>query len=275
MLKLAVIGKDVSKSLSPQMHRFILRRMGYECEYDKISLTEAKFEARAKELFARYNGMNVTIPYKQRILPFLKRLAGDAKTFGAVNTVVTGTRTGYNTDGAGFLMMLEEAGFCVKGKRVLVLGAGGAGRSCIYALREAGADVSAYERDGKRLSAVYADFGDFIPLAEISSYDFDYVFNCTGIGMHDTVGKTPFVPDQRGEDCLARILEYAEGVVDLIYEPEESAFLRLAKEKGKRVLNGEAMLFFQAYAADCIFTDTERDRKTVVELWKHYREENS
>ena len=93
--------------------------------------------------------------------------------------------------------------------------------------------------------------------------------------MHDTVGKTPFVPDQRGEDCLARILEYAEGVVDLIYEPEESAFLRLAKEKGKRVLNGEAMLFFQAYAADCIFTDTERDRKTVVELWKHYREENS
>ncbi len=275
MLKLAVIGKGVSKSLSPQMHRFILRRMGYECEYDKISLTEAEFEARAEELFAYYNGLNVTIPYKQRILPFLKRLAGDAKTFGAVNTVVTGTRTGYNTDGAGFLMMLEEAGFCVKGKRVLVLGAGGAGRSCIYALREAGAEVSAYERDGERLRAVYSDFGDFTPLAEISFYDFDYVVNCTGIGMHDTVGKTPFVSDQRGEDCLERILEYAEGAVDLIYEPEESAFLRLAKEKGKRVLNGEAMLFFQAYAADCIFTDTERDRGTAIELWKQYREENS
>ncbi len=107
--------------------------------------------------------------------------------FGAVNTVVTKTRTGYNTDGTGFVTMLEEADFSAKGKRVLVLGAGGAGRSCIYALNGAGAEVTAYERDGERLNAVYGDFKDFTPRTSLDFFRFDFIVNCTGVGMHDTV----------------------------------------------------------------------------------------
>lgn len=275
MLKLAVVGKDVSQSLSPRMHRFILSRMGFECVYEKISLSEEEFETGAEELFARFDGFNVTVPYKRKILSFLKKREGDAEVFGAVNTVVTETRTGYNTDGAGFTCMLEQADFPVKGKRVLVLGAGGAGRSCIYALEEAGATVFAYGRSRERLEAVYGDFQGFTPLTAVSSCDFDLVVNCTGVGMHDTQGCAPTVSDGAGGDSLIPLLESAEGAIDLIYEPKESAFLRLAKSRGKRVLNGEAMLFFQAYAADCIYTDTTRDMKFANELWKAYKEENS
>ena len=275
MLKLAVVGKDVSKSLSPQMHLFILKRMGYACEYEKISLSEAEFCERADGLFTRFDGLNVTIPHKRNILPYLSELNGDAKIFGAVNTVVTGTRTGYNTDGTGFLTMLEEAGISIAGKHALVLGAGGAGRSCIYALREAGAEVTACGRNRERLNDVYRSFRNFTPVTEISSFGFDVVVNCTGIGMHGTEGEAPYIPDERGENCLLRLLENCGTAIDLIYEPKESEFLRLAKSRGKRILNGEAMLFFQAYAADCIFTDTARDGKFAERLWKEYREEHS
>lgn len=275
MLKLAVIGKDVSKSLSPVMHNFILKRMGYKCEYEKISLSKEELEKNGEELFSRFDGFNATIPHKQNILPFLKKLEGDAGVFGAVNTVVTRTRTGYNTDGAGFITMIEEAGFSVRDKRAIVLGAGGAGRSCIYALNEAGAEVAAYERDEERLNAVYRDFKDFTPKTALNAFDFDFIVNCTGIGMHDTVGKTPFIPDDAGNDCVLRLLDGCSAVVDLIYEPKESELLRLAKERKKRTLNGEAMLFFQAYVADCIYTNTQRDMKFAKKLWKEYGEEHS
>ena len=270
MLKLAVIGKDVSKSLSPQMHNFILGRMGVSCEYEKISLNEAELKERADELFSRFDGFNVTIPHKQNILPYLKKVEGDAGVFGAVNTVVTKTRTGYNTDGTGFVTMLSDAQIGVKGQRALVLGAGGAGRSCIYALHEAGAFVTAYERDSERLKAVYRDFKHFVPAEKITEFNFDVIINCTGIGMHDTVGKTPTVPDEQGQDCLEKLVEGCKAVVDLIYEPKESALLLLAKARNKRTLNGEAMLFYQAYAADCIFTGRERNMKQAKELWREY-----
>ena len=270
MLKLAVIGKDVSKSLSPQMHEFILSRMGLKCRYDKISLSQEELTKRADELFANYDGFNVTIPHKQNILPFLTECVGDAKVFGAVNTVVAASRTGYNTDGTGFLTMLEDAGISVKNRRALVLGAGGAGRSCIYALHTAGAEVTAYERDGERLRAVHSDFNGFTPKEKFTEFGFDLIINCTGVGMHDTVGQTPFVPDEQGRDCLQRLIENSSSIVDLIYEPKESAFLRLANKMGKRTLGGEAMLFYQAYAADCIFTGRARDMKQAKELWREF-----
>ena len=154
MLKLAVIGKDVSQSQSPAMHTFLLHALGEECSYEAVSIPPENFGERAEGLFEAYDAFNVTIPFKTDIMPYLKELKGDAKTFGAVNVVLSESRTGYNTDGMGFLLMLENAGVSVQGKDVLVLGAGGAGRSCIKKLAEAGANVFAYERDEKRLEAV-------------------------------------------------------------------------------------------------------------------------
>ena len=120
MLKLALIGKDVSKSDSAKMHRFTLQGMGPGCTYDLLSVPKEEFDGAARRLLAEYDAFNVTIPYKLDIIPYLSRTEGDAAVFGAVNTVVGGV--GYNTDGAGFMLMLENEGIAVRDARVLVLG---------------------------------------------------------------------------------------------------------------------------------------------------------
>ena len=144
--KLAVIGKDVSKSISPQIHKFIASRLNLEMEYDKISIPESEFEGSIDALLQAYSGVNVTIPYKLAVIPRLKKVEGDAKAFGAVNTVNCKNLTGYNTDGLGFMLMLKNSGVVVSKKEVLVIGAGGAGRSVAKKLFDAGATVSVYDR---------------------------------------------------------------------------------------------------------------------------------
>ena len=274
MLKLAVVGKDVSRSDSPRMHGYILGKMGTECVYDKISVPPQEFSARAEPLFAAYDAFNVTIPFKEEIVSRLAKLEGDAHVFGAVNTVVTRTRTGYNTDGAGFLLMLENAGIAVRGRSFLVLGAGGAGRSCIKKLADGGGRVFAYERDAQRLAAVHRDLGGFTPLDEIPAAPFDVVINCTGVGMHDTVGKTPVVRFAGGTAPVGEdLLSFAGAAVDLIYVPAESEFLRIARACGKSAVSGGAMLFYQAYYADCIFLGRQPSAAEAKQFYIDYSEE--
>lgn len=275
MLKLAVIGKDVSKSLSPTLHGFILQSLGITCTYDKISISPTEFTEKVGALFDRYDAFNVTIPFKTGIIPLLKELKGDALSFGAVNTVLSKSRLGYNTDGYGFRLMLENEGITLYGKKVLVLGAGGAGRSCIKQLTGAGADVFVYERDVERLQEVYAEFGGFTPLREMPLKFFDIIVNCTGVGMHDTVGQIPTliyangVSESKGFESL---IVRSEIAVDLIYEPKQSEFLRAASIMGKRTINGEAMLFYQAYLADCIILERAPSAEEAKRLFEKYGE---
>ena len=126
------------------MHTFILQKLGAKCSYERVSVPPAQFMERAEELFSRFDAFNVTIPFKGEIIPFLKKTEGDARVFGAVNTVVSATRTGYNTDGEGFALMLRNAGVEVAGRTALVLGAGGAGRSVIKKLADAGVEEDIY-----------------------------------------------------------------------------------------------------------------------------------
>ena len=275
MLKLAVIGKDVSQSLSPSMHTFILHNMGADCTYDRVSIPEGEFAARADALFDEYDAFNVTIPFKQEIIPHLEHLCGDAADFGAVNTVLSGTRSGYNTDGFGFLLMLQNHGVEIEGKSFLVLGAGGAGRSCIRKLAQSGARVSAFERSADRLKEVYDEFGGFTPLNEVPIAPFDVIVNCTGIGMHKTVGQTPEIALEGGTRAPVgrELLSLCGTAVDLIYVPEQSEFLRIAAAEGKKTVNGASMLFYQAYMADCIYLGCTPEAEQAKALWEAYREE--
>ncbi|MDE6274458.1 MAG: shikimate dehydrogenase [Clostridiales bacterium] len=274
-MKLAVIGKDVSQSSSPQMHTFIFGALGKTCTYDKISIPPEEIHKRAEALFEAYDAFNVTIPFKGDIIQHLNGLEGDAQSFGAVNTVLSKTRKGYNTDGYGFLLMLENEGIALKGRSVLVLGAGGAGRSCIKKLTEAGAKVFAFERSAERLHAIYEEFGGFTPLESVPVRPFDLVLNCTGIGMHDTVGKTPSVTWENGSVSPVgkELLSLCDTAIDLIYVPAQSEFLRIAKECGKRTVNGAAMLFYQAYMADCIYLNRAPNADEAKKLYERYREE--
>ena len=260
MLKLGLIGKDVSKSDSARMHTFIVRRMGEDCTYDLLSITPEELDATVKTLLSEYDAFNVTIPYKRDVFPYLKEIRGDAAVFGAVNTVTGGC--GYNTDGLGFSLMLENNGVVPAGKKALVLGAGGAGRSVIRKLADAGADVYAYDVCGENLDRVYADFGCFTPVRVLSPADYDIVVNATGVGMHRSVGKSPVGAD---------MLESAGTAVDLIYVPRQSEFLRIAASMGKKTVNGEGMLFYQAYFADCLYLGREPDAAEAKGLFEAYR----
>lgn len=263
-LKLAVIGKDVSKSVSPVMHNFIAERLGRKISYDKISLTQTEFEGRIKDLIAEYDGLNVTIPYKLSIIPYLERIEGDAHVFGAVNTVNTHKMAGNNTDGLGFMLMLSNSGVTVKGKTALVLGAGGAGRSVAKKLLDGGASVEVFDAKAECALKVAEEFKDLTIAEKIEEKPYDIIVNATGVGMHNTVGISP---------VSRRLIEQCGIAVDLIYNPPQSKFLEIAEECGRKTINGNEMLFYQAYYAECLFWDITPDDLTAKKLYEEYLKE--
>lgn len=263
-LNMAVIGKDVSKSLSPKMHTFILKNLGVNCSYDSVSVAETEFDTIVPTLFEKYDAFNVTIPYKLRIMSYLKEIKDDAAIFGAVNTVDVPSSAGYNTDGMGFLLMLRNNGVQTAGKNALVLGSGGVGRSVIKKLLDAGANVSAYDLNSENLRKVHEEFPAFTPLENLRLRSYDIIINCTGVGMHKTEGISPVGAD---------LLEKCGTAVDLIYVPAESEFLRVARNLGKKTVNGEAMLFYQAYFSDCIYLKINPSDEQAKELFEKYKEE--
>lgn len=265
-LKLALIGKDVSKSLSPQVHSFISGRMGNEVEYTNISIPESQFEQRIEELIKELDGFNVTIPYKLSIIPHLKKVEGDGKVFGSVNTVTTRNLSGDNTDGMGFSMMLENNGVKVNGREVLVLGAGGSGRSVSKKLLDAGAKVDIYDKIHEKAYNLAHEFNEIAALEKLETKSYYLIVNATGVGMHESEGQSPI------DESLLSLCEVA---VDLIYTPPETKFLEIAEGLGKKILNGEGMLFYQAYFSECIYFGVKPDNLQAKMFFEEYLKEKS
>ena len=262
-LRLALVGKDVSKSVSDRIHTFILTQMGVECEYVRLSVEREDFDGVMRTLMGDFDGFNVTIPYKRDVMGYLDEVVDDAMSFGAVNTVVTATASGYNTDGMGFTLMLEDANLSVKDKKVLVLGGGGAGRSTAVSLKKLGANVYMYQRRKDKLAETCAELS--IAMADdVESCGYDILINCTGVGMHESVGTSP---------VTAKAFAGAEAAIDLIYNPPKSAFLQLAEAQGLQIVNGEAMLFYQAYYADCLYLGISPGAQARA-LYQQYKREN-
>ena len=259
-IRLGLIGKDVSKSLSERMHRFILQEMGVECDYERFSITPRELDDVIWRLMGDFDGFNITIPYKRDIFEYLDDIDADAVACGAVNTVVSATKCGYNTDGAGFLLMLATKGIQVKDKSVLILGFGGAGRSAAVALKNAGATVFAYRRNQIELKEACAQIG-VTPTENPEKGGYDIIVNTTGVGMHDSVGVSP---------VSEKAFDGVKVAVDMIYEPKKSEFLRLAESKGLQICNGDSMLFYQAYYADCIYLQQKQSEREAKALYKKY-----
>lgn len=263
MKKYAVIGKDVSRSLSPQIHKFISERTGNEIIYDRISINENTFDKSVKKLFNEYDGFNVTIPYKLSIMPHLNKIDGDAKTFGAVNTVRVSDLSGYNTDGAGFMLMLKINKVETDGKDILLLGAGGAGRSVAKKLAAANANVYVYDVNYSNSKRLEREFSNIAAVENIVVRPYYAIINATGVGMHESEGVSPLSED---------VIKLCEVAIDLIYTPPKSKFLQIAENCGKRIINGFAMLFYQAYYAQCIFFNKSADEQQAVQLFNEFRE---
>ncbi len=263
-VKLALIGKDVSKSISPQIHYFIAKHIGKNISYDLISVAEDGFEKHIDGLIANYEGLNVTIPYKLKVIPHLKKICGDAHTFGAVNTVSCKNLTGDNTDGLGFALMLKNNGVGVNGKNVLIIGAGGAGRSVAKKVLEEGGKVDIYDKNLENAVAVAREFGGITALDEIFPKPYYAIINASGVGMHNTVGVSP---------ADESVIKNCQVAVDLIYNPPKSAFLEIAEKLGKKVINGKAMLFYQAYYSECIWHGIIPDEASAKILFEKFEKE--
>lgn len=259
-LRLGLVGKDVSKSLSEAMHTFILSHFGVECYYERFSVCDADVDMAMRRLLGDFDGFNVTIPYKKDVFEYLDEIDETASLCGSVNTVLCDNKKGYNTDGAGFVLMLQCAGVEIKNKKVLVLGLGGSGRSSALALKQAGATVYAYRRDKIELLEDCQRLG-VTPAMDIENGGYDIIVNCTGVGMHDSEGKSP-ISEKAFKDV--------KWAVDLIYEPEQSKFLQLAQKQGANILNGKAMLFYQAYFADCLYLGRTANIEEAKALYEQY-----
>lgn len=262
-VRLALVGKDVSKSVSEQIHTFILKKWGCVCKYERFSVGKEDFDSVMYRLMGDFDGFNVTIPYKRDVMAYLDEVTGDAFDCGAVNTVLTSTKQGFNTDGVGFLLMVRLAGIEVAGKKVLVLGGGGSGRSSAAALKNAGANVFVYQRRREKLLELCNEL-QVSPVDDPEAGGYDILVNCTGVGMHDTEGISP---------VTQKAFAGAKYAIDLIYVPEESEFLRLAKKEGLTTLNGGAMLFYQAYYADCIYLGKQPNDDEAKGIYEQFLNE--
>jgi 3-dehydroquinate dehydratase/shikimate dehydrogenase len=241
-----LLGRPVAHSLSPAMHNAAFARA-------RLNAVYLPFEARSpRELLdclapLRIAGLSVTHPHKEAILRHLDALDPLAETIGAVNTVVVrggGRLYGYNTDYVGVLRTLQRH-VPLEGARVLLVGAGGAARACAFALATAGAFISVTTRRPAAARALArAVGGEAVPRAALRRRRFDAIVNCTPVGQTPDVDVSPL----RVEELNARV------VFDLVYNPVETALLRLARRRGCRPVPGWQMLVEQGAAQFEIWT---------------------
>ncbi|WP_339186388.1 shikimate dehydrogenase [Paenibacillus sp. FSL R5-0490] len=251
---LGVMGDPIAHSKSPAMHNAALQAAGVNGMYMPLHVHPDQLEAAVRGIVALgYRGVNVTIPHKEQVMQYLDVIDESARLIGAVNTIVNegGTLTGYNTDGIGYVRSLkEEAVPELGGKRIAVLGAGGAARGVIYALAlEKPEQIHILNRTADRAIALASDLRGH-GLGEISGSGLDdaatvlatadIVINTTAAGMHPHVDDVPVDP---------ALIREGAAVSDLIYNPLETRLLRESRLRGCTVHGGLGMFVYQGAVA--------------------------
>ena len=250
----AVIGSPVTHSLSPLLHNAAFNSLGMDWEYLALEITESELdEVLAQMRSGNLGGLSVTMPLKTRVASLVDECTSTAEKLSAVNCVVANEKglIGHNTDGDGFLNgLIHEAQFDPKGKKVAVIGAGGAARAVIEALARSGAAsimvVNRTPAKAESAADLAGEVGVVGTLEGISGADL--VVNATSIGMKDSQVDIP---------CSVDLLHSSQLVVDLIYHPLETRWISLAKQKGIDSYNGVSMLLFQAAEAFTLWTGEE------------------
>jgi len=240
-----IIGWPVSQSLSPAIHNAAFDAAGLDWAYVAFPVRPGE-AARSIEAMRTLGirGLNVTMPHKQDVVAALDRLSPDAERAGAVNTVVRdgGDLVGENTDGAGFCRFLErDAGIAPAGRRALVLGAGGAARAVALALADAGAEVAVAGRRLDRAEAV-ASLGPRVRAVVLEPATLKGEVEAASL----IVNATPVGTDGETTPLGPAALRAGHIVVDLIYHPETTPLVRIARERGAVAFNGLGMLLHQA-----------------------------
>lgn len=245
-----IFGYPVEHTLSPAMHNAAFARLGIDACYVAFSVAPPDLAAAVQAIRSlNLLGVNITVPHKEEVLPFLDRINEEASFIGAVNTIVNhrGVLTGHNTDGRGFMSSLSESGISVDGKSVAIIGTGGACRAVSYYLSEQASRLSLFDIDrskAKNLARDLSEIRDNISLLEApeEAGSADIIINATPLGMKD--GDPPPV--------TPALIRSGMVVCDLVYR--HTALLEAAGEKGARTLDGSGMLLWQGVLAFELWT---------------------
>ena len=247
MKKYLVIGNPIEHSLSPKLHNHWLKVNNIDAIYDKKKIGESELKniiSQVKE--EKINGINVTVPFKKVVIPFLDDLSPEAKATQSVNTIYlqNGIVTGHNTDIAGFELAIKYAKYDIYNKKILILGAGGVAPSIILALKKMKVSKitlsNRTKEKAQNLKKLFKDI-EIINWGEI--IDFDMIINATSIGLKNEDGLN-FDYTAFGTDKF---------FYDVIYNPKETIFLKRAKLFGNKAENGKMMFIYQAHQAFTIW----------------------
>ncbi|MEP2236745.1 MAG: shikimate dehydrogenase [Maribacter sp.] len=229
-----LIGKDISYSFSRGYFKKKFEEMGLDhCQYQNFDLQSISEFPTIFENAENVQGLNITIPYKEDVMAFLDDMDKAAQKIGAVNTIkfTANGLVGYNTDAYGFEKSIEPY-LKEHHKKALILGTGGASKAIAFVLDELGIDFSFVSRSGKNNGYTYTELTD-----EIIS-DHTLIINCSPVGTFPNIEEKPAIPYSKiGTEHL---------LFDLIYNPEETAFLATGKANGAAICNGHRMLEYQA-----------------------------
>jgi shikimate dehydrogenase len=263
-----IFGHPLNHTLSPVFQEAGFEKAGVLAHYLVFDLSPPSFKRVMRNLAkSPLKGFNLTVPYKQTVIPHLDWVTDSARAIGAVNTVYRFGKKwcGTNTDAEGFWLSLsKEWKWKARGKTVLVLGAGGAARAVLYALASRGVKaIAILNRTETRAQELIRDFAPRFPKTcffSVPSADlepFDLIVNTTSLGLHT---KDKPVLGSRDIPSAVRGKKY---FVDLIYSPAETAFLKEARKKGHRTLNGLPMLLYQGARAFEIWTGKKAPLETM------------
>ena len=265
-----VIGDPIEHTLSPLIHNKAFENLGLDFVYVAFRVNREML-GKAIDGIRAFNihGINITIPHKVRVLEYLDVVNDLVRNIGAVNTIVNeeGRLIGYNTDGDGALRALVKGGVSLSGKKVVVLGAGGAARAIVYFVaKEKPSSIMILNRTREKADELAENVStktDLLARAkklENQSLkdempDADLVINCTSVGMAPNIGETPLPKSLLRKDIV---------VMDIIYNPLETRLLKEAKEAGAITISGVEMFVHQAASAFEIWTGN----KAPVDLMK-------
>ena len=251
MKKFLVVGNPIEHSLSPKLQNYWLKANKIEAIYGKLQ----GYEEDLKELCSsikngQLNGLNITVPFKKKIIPHLDVLSGHALRTQSVNTVClnNGNVTGYNTDIDGFELSIKKLNYEVSNKKIVILGAGGVVPSIIYALKRMNAHQIYLSNRTKEKAEILKNLFEGVEVIDWGALpDFDMIINATSLGLKEN--------DKFGIDFA--VTENNKLFFDVIYNPFNTDFSEAGNKPGNKIENGLNMFLFQAQKAFSIWHNIE------------------
>ena len=261
MKKFLVIGNPIDHSLSPDLHNYWIKNSSIDAIYEKKKINENQLEQIISQVREnKIKGINVTVPFKKTVIPYLDELSSEAQSTQSVNTIYKKDNKiiGHNTDIFGFETSIKKVEYYLENKEVLILGAGGVVPSIIFSLIKMKASKikisNRTKEKAENLKKIFKDI-EVLKWGEISN--FDMIINATSLGL-------------KKEDSLN--LDFSsitrnKFFYDVIYNPSETNFLKMGRELGNKTLNGKLMFIFQALSAFSIWHgQTPKIDEDVIKL---------